>query len=119
MPLKPGLSPKSFDYIFKTIVGISKDAYSPDAIVVQCGADGLAFDRLGKWNLNVESISEAVRFVLDFKKPTLLLGGGGYNSFNAARLWAKCTSIAVGCEIPDEIPEHPLWKMYGPGNYFF
>jgi acetoin utilization deacetylase AcuC-like enzyme len=89
--------------------------YKADAIVMQCGADGLAFDRLGEWNLDIEDISKCVRFILNFNIPTLLLGGGGYNHANAGRLWTKLTAVAVNTDISNEIPEHSYWDLYGPG----
>jgi histone deacetylase 8 len=59
-----------------------------------------------------------VEFILDFKMPTLLLGGGGYNHANTARLWTKLTAVAVNTEISNEIPEHPHWNLYGPGIHY-
>ena len=50
--------------------------YKPNAIVLQCGADGLTGDKLGGFNLTPELYGYCLRKVLDFKKPTLILGGG-------------------------------------------
>lgn len=51
-------------------------SYQPNAIIMQCGADGLAGDKLGGFNLTVKSYAYCVKYILSLCKPTLLLGGG-------------------------------------------
>lgn len=60
-------------------------AFKPSAIVVQCGADSLALDPLGGFNLTPAGIGKCLKTVLAARLPTLVLGGGGYNLPNAAR----------------------------------
>lgn len=50
--------------------------YQPNAIVLQCGADGLTGDKLGGFNLTLTAFGYCLRKVLGWKKPTLVLGGG-------------------------------------------
>lgn len=50
--------------------------YQPQAIVCQCGADGLAGDPMGAFNLTEVSYSDCLHHILDLKLPTLVLGGG-------------------------------------------
>jgi histone deacetylase 1/2 len=69
------------------------DYYRPGAIVLQMGADSLAGDKLGGFNLTLDgklarfSMSaevdtsghaECARFIKSFGIPTMMLGGGGY-----------------------------------------
>ena len=56
--------------------------------MLQCGADSLANDRLGCFNLSTRGHGKCVSFVRDFNIPTLVLGGGGYTVRNVARCWA-------------------------------
>ena len=49
-----------------------------DAIVVQCGADCIAGDKLGNFNLTEVGIGQCVRQILNSNLPTLFLGGGEY-----------------------------------------
>ena len=44
----------------------------------------------------------------------MLLGGGGYTIRNVARCWTYETSLALGHEIPDEIPYNDYFEYYGP-----
>ena len=70
--------------------------YQPGAIVLQCGADSLAGDKLGCFNLSMEGHASCVEFVLEFPCFVLVLGGGGYTMRNVARAWAYETGLLVG-----------------------
>ncbi|KAI9209643.1 uncharacterized protein BJ171DRAFT_395255, partial [Polychytrium aggregatum] len=119
IPLRPGFSGVGLRYLFSRVIDSAMENYNPDAIVIQCGADGLANDPLvgrGGWNLDERSIGECVAKTLSFNKPTLVLGGGGYGNPNAARCWAWCTAVIVQQEelISEDIPDHPFLNKYGP-----
>ncbi|KAL3634204.1 hypothetical protein CASFOL_021258 [Castilleja foliolosa] len=55
------------------------EVYNPEAVVLQCGADSLGGDRLGKFNLSVKGHADCLRYLRTFNVPLMLLGGGGYN----------------------------------------
>lgn len=74
----------------------------------------MAGDPLGKWNLSIASYSDCLQKVMAWKKPLIILGGGGYNSAAAARSYAYLTSRVLGREISDEIPEHDQFENYTP-----
>ncbi len=120
VPLNAGLNGHNFMRIFEPVIQKIMETYEPNAIIMQCGADGLAFDRLGTWNLSLESIADAVDFVCDFNLPTLIMvytlmqGGGGYDSINTAKCWALCTSRILKTPIGQEIPDHCHKSSYGP-----
>lgn len=80
-------------------------SYQPDAFVVQCGADGIKGDPIGQSNLTPKVFGHCVNMILATNLPSLFLGGGGYNFANAARNWAYLTSIIVGKEISNDIPD--------------
>ena len=48
------------------------EVYQPGAIVLQCGADSLAGDRLGCFNLSIDGHAECVKFVKKFNIPLLV-----------------------------------------------
>lgn len=77
------------------------EMYQPSVIVLQCGADSLAGDRLGCFNLSLKGHASCVEFMKKFNIPIVLLGGGGYTIRNVARCWAQETSSALGVEIPN------------------
>jgi histone deacetylase 1/2 len=53
-PLKDGIDDESYEMIFKPIIGKVMEWYRPEAVVLQCGADSLAGDRLGCFNLSLK-----------------------------------------------------------------
>ncbi|WJX52112.1 Histone deacetylase 9 [Trifolium repens] len=54
VPLKDGIDDSSFTRLFKTIISKVVETYQPGAILLQCGADSLAGDRLGCFNLSID-----------------------------------------------------------------
>lgn len=84
------------------------ERFRPEAIVFQCGADGLASDPLGTFNLTLESYLKSVRLVSSLRLPLLVLGGGGYAAANAARCFAGVTAALLQRRLPQEIPEHDV-----------
>ena len=88
--------------------------YQPGAIVLQCGADSLSGDRLGSFNLSMSGHANCVTFVQSFKKPTLVLGGGGYTIRNVSRAWAYETGQLVGVQMARELPFTDYYEYYAP-----
>ena len=83
---------------------------------MQCGADSLCGDRLGMFNLSIRGHGEAVKFIKSFGIPLVLIGGGGYSLRNVARCWTYETSVALGVEIENEIPQNEYTLYYSPAN---
>jgi histone deacetylase 3 len=104
VPLKEGIDDLSYEQVFKPVVQHVISFYRPTAIVLQCGADSLANDRLGCFNLSIKGHGECVDYVKRFKIPTLILGGGGYTVRNVARCWTYETSICVDRDLPSDLP---------------
>ena len=80
----------------------------------QCGADGITGDPNKSFNYTPEGFSRVVQHVIGYGKPTLLLGGGGYNLPNTARTWCKITADLLNVEISDDILDHSLFTCYAP-----
>ena len=84
VPLRGGLTDEQHVKLFKGIIDRVAKAYAPNAIVLQCGADSLARDKLGDWNLSTRAHGECVSFVKSLNLPLLVIGGGGYNISSVA-----------------------------------
>ena len=64
--------------IFQPVVGDVVKFYQPDCVVLQCGADSLAGDRLGCFGLSIAGHGACVDWVRGLGLPLVVLGGGGY-----------------------------------------
>lgn len=113
VPLDDGITDDLYRATFSAVISEVRSRFKPSAIVLQCGADSLSGDPLGTFCLSLRGIGACVSTVLDWKLPTLLLGGGGYNFPNTARLWTYCTALALGEELDNDIPEHEWYDQYG------
>ncbi|EPQ53489.1 histone deacetylase complex protein [Gloeophyllum trabeum ATCC 11539] len=119
LPLQRGASDATFARIWKLVENV-KDAFRPDFVVLQCGVDGLAGDPYAVWNWGLSgaegSFAWCVGRVLAWGCRTLLLGGGGYSSPNAARAWAYITALARKEPLPVDtpIPDHSGFPLYAP-----
>ncbi|CCW71793.1 unnamed protein product [Phytomonas sp. Hart1] len=100
LALWDGINDFYYISIFKYALHRIVSQYHPNVIVLQCGADSLAGDRLGLFNLSSWGHGECVREVKSLGLPLLALGGGGYTIRNVAKLWAYETSILCGFPIP-------------------
>ncbi|KAI0330065.1 histone deacetylase complex protein [Cubamyces sp. BRFM 1775] len=118
LPLERGASNATFARIWPIVQNV-KDAFQPDYVVVQCGADGLAGDPYATWNWSLGGeggLGWYIEQIFRWKCKILLLGGGGYNSPNVARAWTYLTSIALGrpLSLEADIPDHGAFPLYAP-----
>ncbi|EUB56601.1 Histone deacetylase 8 [Echinococcus granulosus] len=98
----------------------------PIAVFIQCGADALSTDPHRIFNLSASLTSNqsayvsALKLVLSWGLPTLVLGGGGYHLADTARLWLILTAVAISCGTGEEIfleqdiPDHSNLSSFGP-----
>lgn len=114
VPLEAGIDDENYERLFKQIIQSVMDRYRPGAVVLQCGADSLAHDRLGCFNLSLKGHGMCVDFLKSFNVPLLLLGGGGYNIRNVARCWCYETAVALDTPLDNDIPYNNFLPYYGP-----
>ena len=116
VPLREGTDDATFLAAFRPVVAEIMARFDPGAVVLQCGADSLAGDRLGCFNLTLEGHAEAVREVMRYGLPTLVTGGGGYTKANVARAWANETAALAGVRLSSEtpIPDNDYAAYYEP-----
>ncbi|PHT26840.1 Histone deacetylase 6 [Capsicum baccatum] len=114
VPLNDGMDDESFRGLFHPIVPKIMDVYQPNVVVLQSGADSLAGDKLGSFNLSVKGHADCLRFLRSFNVPLMVLGGGGYTITNVARCWCYETAVAVGVEPDNELPIHEYYEHFSP-----
>jgi acetoin utilization deacetylase AcuC-like enzyme len=124
LTLAPGLRDGLFLDAFDALAGGAAAVYRPNAVVLCCGADGLAGDPLGGWSLSPAALAGAAARAAAWGAPLLVLGGGGYADANAARAWAAVTAALAGVQgehgsggvaAPGApVPHHEHLLSYGP-----
>lgn len=92
------------------------EVFRPSAVVLQCGADSLAGDKLGCLNLSMHGHAHCVQFMRQQNVPLILLGGGGYTVKNVAKTWTYETACALGIEndIDPNLPWSQYFEWFGP-----
>ena len=63
VPLREGIDDEDYQYVFLPVVKSVMAHYQPSVIVLQSGADSLAGDRLGNFNLSLRGHGECVAAV--------------------------------------------------------
>lgn len=103
-PVPPGMIDDEMDALVDAAIGPLVEGFKPEAMVIQCGADALADDPLGKQQLSNGALWSAVAALKRLAPRLLVLGGGGYNPWSVARCWAGIWAKLNGMEIPDRLP---------------
>ncbi|KAF8520760.1 histone deacetylase complex, catalytic component RPD3, partial [Hysterangium stoloniferum] len=116
VPLKDGLTDEAFKQVFCPVIDHILEWYRPSAVVLQLGADSLAGDKLGRFNISMEGHAMCVQHLRKSDIPLMLLGGGGYTMKNVARAWTYETACALGIEhtIDKNLPWHEYFEWFGP-----
>ncbi|XP_044308602.1 histone deacetylase 8 isoform X1 [Varanus komodoensis] len=76
VPIQDGIQDEKYFQICETVLKEIYAAFSPDAIVLQLGADTIAGDPMCSFNMTPEGIGKCLSYVLQWQLPTLILGGG-------------------------------------------
>jgi histone deacetylase 1/2 len=119
VPLPARVGDQVYRILFQATFASLMEAFDPEAIVVQCGADAICGDLIGRLCVTTHAHKQCVEDILATQKPTILLGGGGYHVFHTAKCWAVHTAAAVGLtHLPQHIPpSDPYFEEYLEETY--
>jgi acetoin utilization protein AcuC len=101
LPLPVGTFDQAYLFAFDQIVPPLIQAYNPDVIVFELGADTLAGDPLAHLQLTNNVYVEVINHLLRLNRPILMLGGGGYHVENTVRAWALAWTILSDQDIAE------------------
>lgn len=106
LPVPEGFNDSEMQFVVdEAVVPLARD-FAPVALVLQCGADGLADDPQSRLRLSNRALWYAVERLKDIAPRLLVLGGGGYNPWSVARCWTGIWAILNGIPVPDgPLPE--------------
>ena len=102
VPLPAGTYDEAYMKAFYAIALPLIEAYEPDVIVFELGADALAGDPLAHLQLTNNTYANIIYNLLDCNKPILMTGGGGYNVDNTVRAWALAWSVFCGADAENQ-----------------
>ncbi len=105
LPVPPGFNDAEMDLVLEQAILPTLESFDPAAVVLQCGADGLADDPMSKLALSNRALWRVVAAVKARAPRLLVLGGGGYNPWSVARCWAGVWATLAGHPIPERLPE--------------
>ena len=94
-----------FEQAFSRIILPLIEAYRPDVLVTQLGADFMRTDPLTRLEGTTSFMEYASRQFLATKIPWVAVGGGGYHRLNVARAWTLLWSNIIDKPVDDFLPE--------------
>jgi acetoin utilization protein AcuC len=104
LPVPRGLNDTGMRAILEGLILPRIDAFAPEAVVLQCGADAVLEDPLSRLSLSNNAHWAVVAALKALAPRMVVLGGGGYNPWTVARLWAGVWAVLAGREVPDRLP---------------
>lgn len=104
LPVPEGLNDSEFAQILSGLILPVVDAFAPEAIVLQCGADAVQEDPQSRLALSNSAHFSTVAALGAVTDRYLVLGGGGYNPWSVGRLWSGVWATLIGADIPDLLP---------------
>ena len=119
MPVPRGFNDSEMAMVRDALILEVTDAFRPDAIVLQCGADAVEEDPLSRLALSNNAHWDVVRSLMPLTQRMLVLGGGGYNPWSVGRLWTGVWATLNRAEIPERLPtvaEDILRALKWPGR---
>lgn len=103
VPVPRGLNDDEMALIGDCVILPRVMAHCPDAIVLQCGADGVEEDPQAHLSLSNQAHWSIVKGLMGMAPRLLVLGGGGYNPWSVGRLWTGVWAALNGFEVPDRL----------------
>lgn len=105
LPVPPAFNDTEMDYLLETVILPMGQAFRPQALVIQTGADALAEDPLSRLELSNGALWRAVRALMGLAPRLMVVGGGGYNPWSVGRCWAGIWAVLNG--IDPAVPPTP------------
>lgn len=104
LPVPKGFNDTEMRMVLDRLILPRVQAFRPDAIVLQCGADAVEEDPLSRLALSNNAHWAVVAALRTLSPRYLVLGGGGYNPWSVGRLWTGVWATLNGADIPERLP---------------
>jgi len=114
VPLPQKTDDEAFVRTFEEIVPPLLEAYSPDMVIAELGADTHISDPLTHLSMTNFGYCQAVKKLIERTPRLLALGGGGYDIYKTIRSWTLAWAILNDLEPRDEYAGIIGGMMFGP-----
>lgn len=104
LPVPRGFHDDEMRAVLEGLILPRVQAFRPDLIVLQAGADALTEDPLSRLCLSNNAHRAVLRALRPLSPRLLLLGGGGYNPWTVGRLWTLLWADLSGQTVPEALP---------------
>lgn len=104
LPVPRGFNDTEMQAVLDQLILPRIQAFAPQAIVLQCGADALEEDPLARLSLSNNAHFAVVAALQTMTDRFLVLGGGGYNPWSVGRCWTGVWATLNRHDIPDRLP---------------
>lgn len=104
LPVPEGFNDSELAAIVEHLVMLVGQAFAPQVVVIQAGADALAEDPLSRLALSNGALWQAVAAGRGLAPQAIILGGGGYNPWSVTRAWAGLWGALNDYSIPERLP---------------
>lgn len=105
LPVPRGLNDTDMRAVLDAVILPQVQAFRPQVIILQAGADSLQEDPLSRLSLSNRAYIAVLQALLPMAPRFMLLGGGGYNPWSVGRCWSALWATLAGREIPDHLPD--------------
>jgi acetoin utilization protein AcuC len=114
VPLPQKTDDEAFVRAFEEVVPPLLEAYCPDMVIAELGADTHISDPLTHLSMTNFGYCQAVKKLIEQTPRLLALGGGGYDIFKTTRSWTLAWAILNDLEPRDEYAGIIGGMMFGP-----
>ncbi len=104
LPVPAGFHDDDMALVRDQLILPAIQAFRPQAIVLQCGADAVLEDPQSRLALSNNAHWAMVGALAPLSPRFLVLGGGGYNPWSVGRLWTGVWGVLSGQDIPEVLP---------------
>ncbi len=104
LPVPPGFNDRECAFLLERVILPRAEAFRPQAVMLQCGADALEEDPLARLSLSNRALWRVVHALAPLSPRFVVLGGGGYNPYTVARAWAGVWAVLNGLSLPARLP---------------
>ncbi len=106
LPLPPHTEDETYWWAYRELFPLVLERFNPDLLFVQFGVDAHRDDPLASLYLSTYLYERVIRDIVDrWSGPMVIVGGGGYDMVNVARIWTIVWGVMNDFELPELLPD--------------